>query len=64
MAGGSKKFGADEHCGLARGKLGLAEEGRSSFEKINLRTSTNPASDTVHSVDGVVEKVDDAVERV
>jgi hypothetical protein len=46
-----------EHNGEVRGKLGLAEEGRSNFEKTDFRTLTDPAN---NAVDGTVEKVDSA----
>ena len=42
---------------MARGKLGLAEEGRSGFEKSNLRTLTDPASNAVEETDDEVDDV-------
>jgi hypothetical protein len=43
----AENWAVDEHGGVARGRLGLAEEGRSSFEKSNLRTLTDPAKEAV-----------------
>jgi hypothetical protein len=51
---------AGEHSGVARGVLGLTEEGRSSFEKAHLRTKADPAS---YAVGGAVEKMDGAAEK-
>jgi hypothetical protein len=51
---------AGEHSEMARDMLGLAEEGRLSFEKTDLRTLTDPASDME---DGAMERVNDAKER-
>jgi hypothetical protein len=42
---------------VVRGKLGLAEEGRSGFEKSNLRTLTDPTSNTVEETNGEVDDV-------
>jgi hypothetical protein len=41
-----------ERIGVARCKLGLAEEGRLGFEKSNLITLTYLASDDVEEMDG------------